>query len=133
MPASNHATTHELYGVIPTDTRKPFDVREVIARIVDGSEFDEFKAALRHHAGLRFARIYGYPVGIVANNGVLFSESGLGRALHRTVLPARIPLVFPQNITNTASWSAEYENGGIARNGARWSRRSPAPRCPSSR
>jgi len=79
----------ELYGVIPTDTRKPYDVREVIARIVDGSEFDEFKARYGTTLVCGFARIWGYPVGIVANNGILFSESAQGRALHRAVLPAQ--------------------------------------------
>src|SRR4051794_4302074 len=79
----------ELYGVIPADTRKPCDVREVIARIVDGSRFDAFKARYGDTLVTGFAHINGYPVGIVGNNGILFSESAEGRALHRTLRPAR--------------------------------------------
>ena len=90
----------EIYGVIPRDTRKPYDVREVIARIVDGSEFDEFKALYGTTLVCGFARIWGYPVGIVANNGILFSESAL-KGAHFIELCAQrgIPLVFLQNIT----------------------------------
>ena len=80
----------ELHGVIPTDPRKPYDVREIIARVVDGSELDEFKPLYGTTLVCGFAHIYGYPVGIVANNGILFSESALERrALHRAVQPAR--------------------------------------------
>ena len=111
--------THELYGVIPTDTRKPFDVREVIARIVDGSEFDEFKARYGTTLVTGFARIYGMPVGIVANNGVLFSESAL-KGVHFIELccQRKMPLVFLQNITGFMV-GQKYENEGIARNGAK--------------
>jgi len=109
----------ELYGVIPTDTRKPFDVREVIARVVDGSDFDEFKARYGTTIVCGFARIWGYPVGIVANNGILFSESAL-KAAHFIELCAQrnIPLVFLQNITGFMV-GRKYENGGIARDGAK--------------
>lgn len=109
----------ELYGVIPTDTKKPFDVREIIARIVDGSDFDEFKARYGTTIVCGFARIWGYPVGIVANNGILFSESAL-KAAHFIELCAQrnIPLVFLQNITGFIV-GRKYENGGIARDGAK--------------
>ncbi len=109
----------ELYGVIPTDTKKPFDVREIIARIVDGSDFDEFKARYGTTLVCGFARIHGYPVGIVANNGILFSESAL-KAAHFIELCAQrgIPLVFLQNITGFMV-GRKYENGGIARDGAK--------------
>ncbi len=109
----------ELYGVIPTDSRKPFDIREVIARIVDGSEFDEFKALYGTTIVCGFARLYGYPVGIVANNGILFSESSL-KAAHFIELCAQrgIPLVFLQNITGFMV-GQKYESGGIAKDGAK--------------
>ncbi len=109
----------ELYGVIPADTRKPFDVREVIARIVDGSRFDEFKARYGTTLITGFAHINGYPVGIVANNGILFSESAL-KGTHFIELCAKrgIPLVFLQNITGFMV-GRKYENGGIARDGAK--------------
>ena len=109
----------ELYGVIPTDSRKPFDVREVIARIVDGSVFDEFKALYGTTIVCGFARLYGYPVGIVANNGILFSESAL-KAAHFIELCAQrgIPLVFLQNITGFMV-GQKYESGGIAKDGAK--------------
>jgi 3-methylcrotonyl-CoA carboxylase beta subunit len=108
-----------LYGVIPTDSKKPFDVREIIARIVDGSDFDEFKARYGTTLVCGFARIYGYPVGIVANNGILFSESAL-KGAHFIELCAQrgIPLVFLQNITGFMV-GRKYENGGIARDGAK--------------
>ena len=110
---------HELYGVIPTDTRKPFDVREVIARIADGSEFDEFKPRYGTTLVTGFARIYGMPVGIVANNGVLFSESALkGAHFIELCCQRKIPLVFLQNITGFMV-GRKYENEGIARNGAK--------------
>ena len=109
----------ELYGVIPTDSKKPFDVREIIARIVDGSDFDEFKARYGTTLVCGFARIFGYPVGIVANNGILFSESAL-KGAHFIELCAQrgIPLVFLQNITGFMV-GRKYENGGIARDGAK--------------
>ena len=109
----------ELYGVIPADTRKPFDVREIIARIVDGSEFDEFKARYGTTLICGFARIEGMPVGIIANNGILFSESAL-KATHFIELccQRKIPLVFLQNITGFMV-GRKYENEGIARNGAK--------------
>ena len=111
--------TEELYGVIPSDAKKPFDVREVIARIVDGSDFDEFKKRYGTTLVCGFARIYGYPVGIVANNGILFSESAL-KGAHFIELCAQrgIPLVFLQNITGFMV-GRKYENGGIARDGAK--------------
>ncbi|WP_322046691.1 carboxyl transferase domain-containing protein [Paraburkholderia sp. J67] len=108
-----------LYGVIPVDTRKPFDVREVIARIVDDSAFDEFKARYGTTLVTGFAHIWGHPVGIVANNGILFSESAL-KGAHFIELCAqrKIPLVFLQNITGFMV-GRKYENEGIARNGAK--------------
>jgi 3-methylcrotonyl-CoA carboxylase beta subunit len=109
----------ELYGVIPSDTKKPFDVREIIARIVDGSDFDEFKARYGTTIVCGFARVWGYPVGIIANNGILFSESSL-KAAHFIELCAQrgIPLLFLQNITGFMV-GRKYENGGIARDGAK--------------
>src|SRR5215469_10204214 len=109
----------ELYGVIPSDTRKPYEVREVIARIVDGSRMHEFKARYGTTLVTGFARLYGYPVGIVANNGVLFSESAL-KASHFIELccARRIPLVFLQNITGFIV-GKRYEQGGIAKDGAK--------------
>jgi len=119
QPAEPLYPTEELYGVIPTDTKKPFDVREIIARIVDGSEFDEFKSRYGTTLVCGFARIWGYPVGIVANNGILFSESAL-KGAHFIELCAQrgIPLVFLQNITGFMV-GRKYENGGIARDGAK--------------
>ncbi len=109
----------ELYGVIPVDTRKPFDVREVIARIVDGSDFDEFKARYGTTLVCGFAHIFGMPVGIIANNGVLFSESALkGTHFIELCCQRKIPLVFLQNITGFMV-GRRYENEGIARNGAK--------------
>ena len=109
----------ELYGVIPTDTRKPFDVREIIARVVDGSEFDEFKARFGATLICGFARIEGMPVGIIANNGILFSESALkGAHFIELCCQRKIPLVFLQNITGFMV-GRKYENEGIARNGAK--------------
>lgn len=111
--------SQEIYGVIPKDTRKPYDVREVIARVVDGSEFDEFKALYGSTLICGFARIYGYPVGIVANNGILFSESAQ-KGAHFIELCAqrKIPLVFLQNITGFMV-GKQYESGGIAKHGAK--------------
>lgn len=109
----------ELYGIIPTDTRKPYDVREVIGRIVDGSEFDEFKQLYGTTLVCGFAHIWGYPVGIVANNGILFSESALKGAHFIELCSQRgIPLVFLQNISGFMVGS-KYEAGGIARDGAK--------------
>ncbi|HEY9224140.1 MAG TPA: carboxyl transferase domain-containing protein [Variovorax sp.] len=109
----------ELYGVIPTDTRKPFDVREIIARIVDGSEFHEFKARFGATLVCGFAQIEGMPVGIVANNGILFSESAQkGAHFIELCCQRKIPLVFLQNITGFMV-GRKYENEGIARHGAK--------------
>lgn len=109
----------EIYGVIPADTRKPFDVREVIARVVDGSRFHEFKPLYAETVVCGFARIYGMPVGIVANNGVLFSESALKTAHFVELCDQRgIPLVFLQNITGFMV-GKKYENEGIAKHGAK--------------
>jgi len=118
-PAPPRFDAQELYGVIPVDTRKPFDVREIIARIVDGSALDEFKARYGTTLVCGFAHIEGMPVGIIANNGILFSESAL-KATHFIELccKRRIPLVFLQNITGFMV-GRKYENEGIARNGAK--------------
>ena len=111
--------TEEIYGVIPSDTRKPYDVREVIARLVDGSQFDEFKARFGTTLVTGFAHIDGYPVGIVANNGILFSESALkGAHFIELCCQRKIPLIFLQNITGFMV-GRKYENEGIARNGAK--------------
>ena len=109
----------ELYGIIPEDSKTPYDVREVIARIVDGSEFDEFKQLYGTTLVCGFARIHGFPVGIIANNGILFSESAL-KGSHFIELCCRrnIPLVFLQNITGFMVGS-KYEAGGIAKDGAK--------------
>lgn len=110
---------HELYGIIPADSRYPFDVREVIARIVDGSVFDEFKAQYGKTLVCGFAHIYGIPVGIIANNGVLFSESALkGAHFVQLCCQRHIPLVFLQNITGFMVGS-KYEAEGIAKHGAK--------------
>ena len=109
----------ELYGVIPVDTRKPYDVKEVIARVVDGSEFDEFKERFGITLVTGFAHIDGYPVGIIANNGILFSESALkGAHFIELCCQRKIPLIFLQNITGFMV-GRKYENEGIARNGAK--------------
>lgn len=118
-PAPPRHAAQELYGVIPTDTRKPFDVREIIARVVDGSEFDEFKARYGTTLVCGFAHIEGMPVGIVANNGILFSESALkGAHFIELCCQRKVPLVFLQNITGFMV-GRKYENEGIARNGAK--------------
>ena len=108
-----------LYGVIPADARQSYDVREVIARLVDGSELHEFKERYGETLVTGFGRIHGYPVGIVANNGILFSESAL-KGAHFVELASqrRIPLVFLQNITGFMV-GRDYEAGGIARDGAK--------------
>ncbi len=109
----------ELYGVIPQTFREVYDVREVIARLVDGSRFREFKALYGTTLVTGFARIWGYPVGIVANNGILFSESALKGAHFVELCTARrIPLLFLQNITGFMV-GKQYEHGGIARDGAK--------------
>ena len=109
----------ELYGVIPTDTRKPFDVREIIIRLVDGSAFDEFKARFGSTLVCGFARVEGMQVGIIANNGILFSESAQkGAHFIELCCQRKIPLVFLQNITGFMV-GRKYENEGIARHGAK--------------
>jgi 3-methylcrotonyl-CoA carboxylase beta subunit len=112
-------SAEEIYGVIPPDTRRPYDVREVIARLVDGSELDEFKRLYGQTLVCGFARIWGYPVGILANNGILFSESAL-KGAHFIELCAQrgTPLVFLQNITGFMV-GRKYEAGGIAKDGAK--------------
>jgi 3-methylcrotonyl-CoA carboxylase beta subunit len=108
-----------IYGVVPADARKPYDVREVIARLVDGSRFHEFKERYGKTLVCCFARIYGMPVGIIANNGVLFSESALKAAHFIELCEQRsIPLVFLQNITGFMV-GKKYENEGIAKHGAK--------------
>ncbi len=109
----------ELYGVVPADLKKPYDAREVIARLVDASEFDEFKALYGTTLVCGFARLHGYPVGLVANNGILFSESALkGAHFIELCCQRRIPLVFLQNITGFMV-GRKYEAGGIAKDGAK--------------
>jgi 3-methylcrotonyl-CoA carboxylase beta subunit len=108
-----------LYGVVPRDLRQPYDVREVIARLVDGSEFHEFKALYGKTLVCGFARLWGYPVAIVANNGILFSESALkGAHFVQLANRRRTPLLFLQNITGFMV-GRRYENAGIARDGAK--------------
>jgi acetyl-CoA carboxylase carboxyltransferase component len=109
----------ELYGVVPLDIRRPYDIREVIARIVDGSRFQEFKALYGTTLVTGFARLHGYLVGIVANNGVLFSESAKKGAHFITLCAMRkIPLIFLQNITGFIV-GKQYEHGAIASDGAK--------------
>ncbi|MHA2296431.1 MAG: carboxyl transferase domain-containing protein [Candidatus Hodarchaeales archaeon] len=109
----------EIYGIIQKEIRRPYDVREIIARIVDGSKFHEFKARYGTTLVTGFSRIMGFPVGILANNGVLFSESALkGAHFIITCCQRKIPLVFLQNITGFMVGS-EYERGGIAKDGAK--------------
>jgi 3-methylcrotonyl-CoA carboxylase beta subunit len=109
----------EIYGVIPSDSRQPYDVREIIARLVDGSDFDEFKALYGTTLVCGFARLHGYPIGIVANNGILFGESAQ-KGAHFIELCAqrKIPLLFLQNITGFMV-GQQYEAGGIAKHGAK--------------
>ncbi len=109
----------DIYGIIPSDSRQPYDVREIIARIVDGSEFNEFKALYGTTLVCGFAHLFGYPVGIVANNGILFSESAQ-KGAHFIALCAKrkIPLIFLQNITGFMV-GQQYEAGGIAKHGAK--------------
>jgi len=109
----------EIHGVVPTDTRKPYDVREIIARIVDGSDFDEFKQNYGATLVTGFAHIHGMPVGILGNNGVLFSESALkGAHFIELCCQRKIPLIFLQNITGFMV-GRKYEAGGIAKDGAK--------------
>ena len=118
-PAEPKFAAEELYGVIPQDTRRPFDIREVIARTVDGSAFHEFKARYGKTLVTGFAHIHGYPVGIVANNGILFAESALKGAHFIELCNQRnVPLVFLQNITGFMV-GRKYENAGIAKDGAK--------------
>jgi 3-methylcrotonyl-CoA carboxylase beta subunit len=113
------ADADELYDVVPTDSRTPYDVRNVITRIVDGSRFHEFKSEYGTTLVTGFARLHGHPVGIVANNGILFSESALKGAHFIELCDQRgVPLVFLQNITGFMV-GREYEAGGIAKNGAK--------------
>src|SRR5919198_286855 len=113
------AEPNELYGLVPDDHRQPFDPREVIARIVDGSRFDEFKKLYGETLVCGFARLEGFPVGILANNGVLFAESAQkGAHFIELACKRKIPLVFLQNITGFMV-GKEYEAGGIARDGAK--------------
>ncbi|NTW03740.1 MAG: methylcrotonoyl-CoA carboxylase, partial [Oscillochloris sp.] len=118
-PEEPHYNPHEIYGVLPRDARKSYDVREVIARIVDGSRLHEFKARYGTTLVCGFAHIMGMPVGILANNGILFSESALKGAHFIELCCARnIPLIFLQNITGFMV-GRQYENGGIAKDGAK--------------
>ncbi len=118
-PAAPKYDAREIYGLIPTDTRKPWDVRELIARLVDGSEFDEFKARFGNTLVCGFAHLHGMPVGIIANNGILFSESAVkGAHFIELCCQRKIPLVFLQNITGFMV-GRKYENEGIARHGAK--------------
>ena len=118
-PREPRYPAEELYGVIPNDPRKPYDIREILARLVDGSELDEFKQNYGTTLVTGFARLHGYPVAILANNGILFSESSL-KAAHFIELAAQrgIPLVFVQNITGYMV-GKKYEAGGIAKDGAK--------------
>ena len=118
-PVEPNYPIEDLYGIVPASLRKPFDIREIIARLVDGSEFDEFKQLYGTTLICGFAHLYGVPVGIVANNGILFSESAL-KGAHFVELCAkrRIPLVFLQNITGFMV-GKKYEQAGIARDGAK--------------
>jgi 3-methylcrotonyl-CoA carboxylase beta subunit len=121
-PASARAPLYdaeELYGIVPRDTRHPYDVRQIIARLVDGSELDEFKALYGTTLVCGYAHIGGYPVGVIANNGVLFSESALkGAHFIELCNRRRIPLLFLQNITGFMV-GRKYESSGIARDGAK--------------
>lgn len=112
-------SSEELYGIIPVDSRQPFDVREIIARMVDGSEFDEFKALFGTTLVCGFAHLHGYPVAILANNGILFAEAAQ-KGAHFIELACQrgIPLIFLQNITGFMV-GKKYEEGGIAKHGAK--------------
>jgi acetyl-CoA carboxylase carboxyltransferase component len=118
-PEEPQYNPEELYEIIPEDSKRPYDVREVIARLVDGSKFHEFKANYGPTAVCGFARIMGYPIGIIANNGVLFSESSL-KSTHfiEMCCQRKIPLVFLQNIVGFMV-GKDYEARGIAKDGAK--------------
>ncbi|HLJ80640.1 MAG TPA: carboxyl transferase domain-containing protein [Ktedonobacterales bacterium] len=118
-PEPPKADPRDLYSIVPRDPRKSFDVREIIARLVDGSRFHEFKALYGTTLVCGFAHLMGYPVGIIANNGILFSESAL-KATHFIELccQRKTPLIFLQNITGFMV-GKQYENGGIAKDGAK--------------
>jgi 3-methylcrotonyl-CoA carboxylase beta subunit len=118
-PEDPRCDPRELYGVIPADTRKPYDVREVIARLTDGSRLDEFKTRYGSSLVTGFAHIHGYPVGIIANNGILFSESAQkGTHFIELCSMRQIPLLFLQNISGFMV-GRKYESGGIAKDGAK--------------
>jgi 3-methylcrotonyl-CoA carboxylase beta subunit len=118
-PAEPLYAAAEMAGIVPADPRKPYEVREIIARIVDGSRFDEFKALYGATLVTGFARLFGHPVGIIANNGILFSESALkGTHFIEICAKRRIPLIFLQNISGFMVGS-KYEAGGIAKHGAK--------------
>ncbi|MBB3871338.1 carboxyl transferase domain-containing protein [Brevundimonas mediterranea] len=118
-PRAPAFAAEELYGLIPDDVRAPYDVREVIARLVDGSEFDEFKTLYGSTLVCGFARIWGYPVAILANNGVIFSESAQkGAHFIELACKRKIPLLFLQNISGFMV-GGKYEAGGIAKDGAK--------------
>jgi 3-methylcrotonyl-CoA carboxylase beta subunit len=119
QPADPELDPDDLYGIVSADPKKPFDVRQIIGRLVDASEFDEFKPLYGTTLVTGFAHIWGYPVGIVANNGILFSESAL-KGAHFIELCAQrgIPLLFLQNITGFMV-GRKYEAGGIAKDGAK--------------
>ena len=118
-PKPPRYSAEEIYGIIPKDPRQPFDVREIIARLVDDSEFDEFKPLYGSTLVCGFAHWWGYPVGIVANNGILFSESAQKGAHFIELCSQRgIPLIFLQNITGFMV-GKKYEEGGIAKHGAK--------------
>ena len=109
----------DLYGLVPTDLKKPFDARELIARLLDGSEFDEYKARFGTTLVCGFGKLYGYPVGIIANNGILFSESAQkGANFIELCCQRKIPLLFLQNITGFMV-GQKYEQEGIAKHGAK--------------
>jgi 3-methylcrotonyl-CoA carboxylase beta subunit len=118
-PAAPRYDPEEIYGIVSADARKPYDVRQVIARLTDGSELDEFKADFGTTLITGFAHIFGYPVAILANNGILFSQSALkGAHFIELACQRNIPLVFLQNITGFMV-GREYEAGGIAKEGAK--------------
>jgi acetyl-CoA carboxylase carboxyltransferase component len=118
-PEDPYYDPEEIYGILPKDLKKPFNIKEIIARLVDGSRFQEFKELYGQTLVCGFARIMGYPVGILANNGVLFSESSLKGAHFITLCSIRkIPIIFLQNITGFIV-GKQYEHGGIAKDGAK--------------
>ena len=119
QPAEPRYAAEDIYGILPQDTRYPYDVHEIIARLVDGSEFQEFKANYGKTLITGFGHLYGAPVGIVANNGILFSESALkGAHFIELCEQRRLPLLFLQNITGFMV-GKKYEHGGIAKDGAK--------------